>query len=107
MNRRIASAQHVISTFTFCLVATLSAVHGQALTKHVANAIWKDRNDLSHNPFWQHVMKRKSELENIGDPFRQEWGSIPIILSLVDMEMIITTLHLFQKICTTDFTTKH
>ena len=39
MNRRIASAQHVISTFTFCLVATLSAVHGQALTKHVANAI--------------------------------------------------------------------
>ena len=39
MNRRIASAQHVISTFIFCLVATLSAVQGQAVTKHVATAI--------------------------------------------------------------------
>ena len=70
MKGRIVSAQHVISTsdYLFGYYSFNSSRSSTLKVKHVTTAIWKDRKDLSHNPFWQHVMKRKYELENIGDP---------------------------------------
>ena len=70
MKGRIVSAQHVISTsdYLFGYHSFNSSRSSTLKVKHVTTAIWKDRKYLSHNPFWQHVMKRKYELENIGDP---------------------------------------